>query len=383
MMRGRLRTGPAEAQTGSEAPDIQEPAPLPSQKQLRFSQLRVGITVVVAAVALMIVIFLMSSSTGLFTRKVALRTYFDNAEGLRPGAPVRLQGVDVGNVTRIAVVSGHGLTPVEVTMKVSTRYPMLRRDSEAQLSTAGVLGETFVDLNSAKAKAGPVQDGDVLPATNQPDLEDVIRASQSSLQNVDVLVRRLDRIVASIEQGQGSIGKLIYDPSLYNRLNSTLIEVQNMVAAISSGKGSIGKLVMQDDLYNKANAAVDKLNGIIDEINAGNGTVGKLLKDPALYNNANQTIAKANSLMDDVNAGKGALGKLAKDEEFARKLDATLTNLSALTTKMNNGEGSVGKLFADPSLYNNADQMLVETRHLVQAIRENPKKYLTIHFKVF
>ena len=342
-----------------------------------------GITVVVAAVALMIVVFLMSSSTGFFTHKILIRAYFDNAEGLRPGAPVRLQGVDVGNVVRISVVSGHGLTPVEVTMKVNTRFPLLRRDSEAQLSTAGVLGETFVDINSLKAKAGPIQEGDVLPSFNQPDIQDVVRASQTSLQNVDVLVRRLDRIVASIEQGQGSIGKLIYDPTLYNKLNSTLNEVQSLVAAISEGKGSIGKLVMQDDLYNKANAAVDKLNNIIDEINAGNGTVGKLLKDPALYNNANQTIAKANALMNDVDEGKGALGKLAKDEEFARKLDATITNLSALTTKMNNGEGSVGKLFNDPSLYNNADQMLLETRHLVQAIRENPKKYLTIHFKLF
>jgi len=339
--------------------------------------------VVVAAVALMIVIFLMSSSTGFFTHKVIIRSYFDNAEGLRPGAPVRLQGVDVGNVIRIAVVSGHELTPVEVTMKVNTRYALLRRDSEAQLSTAGVLGETFVDIDSSRAKQGPIQDGDVLPSANKPDLQDVVRASQTSLQNVDVLVRRLDRIVASIEQGQGSIGKLIYDPTLYNRLNSTLTEVQSLVAAISQGKGSIGKLVMQDELYNKANAAVDKLNGIIDEINAGNGTVGKLLKDPGLYNNANQTIAKANAIMTDVNNGKGALGKLAKDEEFARKLDNTLTNLSTLTTKMNNGDGSVGKLFNDPSIYNNADQMLMETRHLVQAIRENPKKYLTIHFKLF
>ena len=47
------------------------------------------------------------------------------------------------------------------------------------------------------------------------------------------------------------------------------------------------------------------------------------------------------------------------------------------------GEGTAGKLLKDPSLYTNADQMLVETRTLVKAIRENPKKYLTIHFKLF
>ena len=94
-------------------------------------------------------------------------------------------------------------------------------------------------------------------------------------------------------------------------------------------------------------------------------------------------MAKANKLMADVNEGRGTLGKVAHDEEFAKKVDRTVTNLADITDRMDKGEGTVGKLFKDPSLYNNADQMLVETRNLVQAIRENPKKYLTIHFKVF
>ena len=91
---------------------------------------------------------------------------------------------------------------------------------------------------------------------------------------------------------QGSIGKLIYDQGLYNRLNATLNEVQGMVNMIANGKGTIGKLVASEELYNKANASVDKLDKIIDEIQQGKGTVGKLLKDPSLYDNANQTMAK-------------------------------------------------------------------------------------------
>jgi len=356
---------------------------MPSQAQLQWSRLRVGITVIVAMIALIIVIFLLSSTTGLFTQKIYLKTYFDNAEGLRRGAPVRLQGVDIGTVTRISVDPTKPLTPVEVTMKVARFREFLRKDSTAELSTAGVLGETYIDINSSKATEAPVSDGDVLLSLTKPDIGGVISSSQTTLQNVDVLVRRLDRIVASVEEGKGSIGKLIYDPSLFNRLNTTLSEMQQMVGEVHSGKGSIGKLIASDELYNKANASVDKLNNIIDEINQGQGTIGKLLKDETVYNNLNQTVSKANTLMDDINHGKGALGKLAKDEEFARKLDKTITNLETLTTNINEGKGTMGKLFVDPSLYNNSDKMLVETRSLVQAIRENPKKYLTIHFKVF
>jgi phospholipid/cholesterol/gamma-HCH transport system substrate-binding protein len=310
--------------------------------------------------------------------------YFENAGGLRVGAPVRLEGVDVGNVSGIIVTTERPLTPVKVVMKINRKYAhFLHKDSTAGLETAGVLGETFVDLSSKTAKGPQVEPGDILKGEETPQLQDVVRASQGTLQNVDILVKRLDRIVSAIETGEGSVGKLIYDPTLYNRLNSTLNELQTVANSLSSGKGSIGKLLNDDELYNRLNSTVDRVNGLIDEVQNGNGTAGKLIKDPALYNNANATIAKANQLIEDINAGKGALGKFAKDEQFAHKLDNTVTRLSSMMDRLDAGEGTAGKLLRDPALYNNADQMLVETRKLVLAIRENPKKYLTIHFKIF
>lgn len=359
---------------------------MPSQKQLKWSQLKVGITVLLASITLAILILLMSGTGGLFTRKILLKSYFDNAGGLRVGAPVRLSGVDIGNVAAIRIVSERDkkLTPVEVTMKVSTRYlANIRKDSVTSLSTAGVLGETYIDIESSQASGPEAGDGDRLSTRETPDIQDVVRASQSTLQNLDALLKRVDRIVAFVESGQGSVGKLIYDPTLYDRLAATVNEFQGLVNQVSAGNGTIGKLISNDELYNKANATVDKLNLVIDDINAGKGTAGKLLKDPTLYNNANDTIANVKQLTADVNAGKGALGKLAKDQEFADKLQNTMNKLSTLADRMEAGQGTVGKLLQDPSLYNNTDQMLLETRELVKAIRENPKKYLTIRLKVF
>jgi phospholipid/cholesterol/gamma-HCH transport system substrate-binding protein len=357
---------------------------LPTQKQLKWSQLRVGLTVLFASLAFALLIFLMTKTTGLFTPTVTVRAYFENAGGLRVGAPVRLEGVDVGNVTAIAVDTSRPLTPVVVTMKVATKYRMgLRKDSVATLATAGVLGETFVDISNKEAKEREAQSGDVLKTRETPDIQDVVRASQSTLQNVDILVRRLDRIVSAVERGEGSIGRAIYDPTLYNKLNATLDETQRLVAQVSAGKGSIGKLINSDELYNKLNDSVNRVNKLVDEIDQGKGTVGKLIKDPSLYNNADQTVAKANKLMEDINSGKGALGKFASDPEFARKLDDTITNLKIISDRLQAGEGSAGLFLKDPSLYHNADQMLVETRNLVKAVRENPKKYLTIHMKIF
>jgi len=359
---------------------------LPSQKQLKWSQLKVGITVIVASLVLGFLLFLMSGTAGLFTPRITLKSYFDNAEGLRQGAPVRLSGVDIGNVASIRIVPDKDkqLTPVEITMKVSTKYSYgMRRDSVTSLETAGVLGETYLDINSGQAVGPPVQDGDTLPTQVHPDFNQVVRASQSTLENMDALLKRADRILAFAESGKGSLGKLIYDPTLYNRFSSTVAEFQKIVEQVGSGEGSLGRLISRNDAYEKFLATLDKMNAVIDDIQAGKGTAGKFVKDPSLYNNANDTIANIKKLTEDINAGKGTLGKLTKDEELAKKLDTTITKLSQLTTELEAGQGTAGKLFKDESLYNNANQMLTETRDLVKAIRENPKKYLSIKLHIF
>jgi phospholipid/cholesterol/gamma-HCH transport system substrate-binding protein len=359
---------------------------LPSQKQLKWSQLRVGLTVIFASLVLGLLLFLMSGTGGIFTHRMTLVSFFDNAGGLRVGAPVRLSGVDIGNVVGLRIVPDKDkqITPVEVIMKVSSKYSFnLRRDSVTSLDTAGVLGETYIDINSSQAVGPLAQDGDTLPTSVHPDFNEVVRSSQSTLQNMDALLKRADRILAFAESGKGSLGKLIYDPKLYDQLSQTISEFSSVVDEIAKGKGSLGHLINSDDAYNKFLATLDKMNGVIEDLQAGKGTAGKFLKDPTLYDNANDTIANLKQVSADLNAGKGPAGKLLKDEELAKKIDTTMTKLAALTSDLEAGNGTAGKLFKDETLYNNANHMLEETQGLIKAIRENPKKYLSIKLHIF
>ncbi|MFZ0320646.1 MAG: MlaD family protein [Candidatus Sulfotelmatobacter sp.] len=359
---------------------------MPSQKQLKWSQLRVGITVIVSSLTLALLLFLMSGTAGFFSHRITLVSFFDNASGLRVGAPVRLSGVDIGNVIAIRVVPDKDkqITPVEILMKVSTKYDFnLRRDSVTSLDTAGVLGETYLDIDSSQAIGPVVKDGDTLPTQVHPDFNEVVRSSQSTLQNMDALLKRADRILAFAESGKGSLGKLIYDPTLYDRFSQTVTEFKGVVDEIAQGQGSLGKLINNNDAYNKFVATLDRINQVADDLQAGKGSAGKFLKDPALYNNANDTIANLKKVSEDLNAGKGSAGRLLKDEELADKLNTTMTKLAALTSELEAGQGTAGKLFKDDTLYNNANQMLTETQNLVKAIRENPKKYLSIKLHVF
>jgi phospholipid/cholesterol/gamma-HCH transport system substrate-binding protein len=359
---------------------------LPSQKQLKWSELRVGLTVLFATVVLGLLLFLMSGTSGLLSHRITLVSYFDNAEALREGAPVRLSGVDIGNVVKILIVPDKDKqsTPVKVVMKVSTKYSFnLRRDSITSLDTAGVLGETYLDIDSSQAVGPPAQNGDTLLTHVQPGYNEVVRASQSTLQNMDALLKRADRILAFAESGKGSLGKLIYDPTLYDRFSQTVTELKTVVDEIAKGQGSLGQLINKTDAYDKFVATLDKLNAVADDLQQGKGTAGKFLKDPTLYNNANDTVANLKKVSENLSEGKGTAGRLLNDEELAKKIDTTMTKLAALTSELEAGQGTAGKLLKDESLYNNANQTLIEARDVIKAFRENPKKYLTIKLHIF
>ncbi len=289
---------------------------MPSQKQLKWSQLRVGLTVIVASLVLALLLFLMSGGiSGIFSRRITLESYFDNAEGLRPGAPVRLSGVDIGNVMKINVVRDKDkqLTPVEIIMKVSTKYGFnLRRDSVTSLETAGVLGETFMDMDSSQAVGPPAQDGDTLPTHIHPDFNEVVRSSQSTLQNMDALLKRADRILAFAESGKGSLGKLIYDPTLYDRLSQTVAELKEVVDEIAKGQGSLGQLINKSDAYDKFVATLDKMNGVVDDLQAGKGTAGKFLKDPTSLQQCQRHHRQFEEGKRRSECGQGNRGKIAQ-----------------------------------------------------------------------
>jgi phospholipid/cholesterol/gamma-HCH transport system substrate-binding protein len=360
---------------------------LPSQQEVRWSELKVGVLIIVALITLTGLILLMSNSVGgLFTPKLVLRAYFENAVGVKEGAPVNLDGVAIGVVKSVKIVNepSRRLTPVEVTMKVSSQYRYgLRKDSKTALSTVGVLGDTVVDINSQTAVGPLVQSGDELPTNETPSLQDVIKASQGTIQQLNTILAKADSVIDNLVQGKGSIGLLLQSPDLYNKANDAVTHLQLMIDGISEGKGSVGKLIANDELYDRLNDTVSKLQDVAKQIDSGQGTVGKLIKDPSLYDNANKTIGNLNTLTANVNQGKGTLGMIAEDEKFRNKLSDTVDKLNDLITQIDTGNGTVAQLVRNPSLYNNADQMLTETRGLITGIRENPKKYLTFHVKIF
>ena len=339
----------------------------------------------VAMLVLIGLIFLMSGSTGgPFAHKLVLRSYFENAAGLKDGAPVTLEGVTIGNVIHVRIIPNRDPTPVEVTMQVGHEFQRdLHTDSTASISQAGVLGDSYLDLSSAHASGPPPANNAELKASGSPSVQDVIRTSDESIRQLTTLTKKIEITIDSINSKKGSAGEFINDPALYNKLTRIADDLQTITGTVAAGNGSLGKFITDDTLYTRANSAVDRLDKITADLDQGKGSVGKLLKDDSLYNNLNSAVTNANQLVSEINAGKGSLGKIAKDPAFAEKLDDTVTRLDSILKAVDEGKGSLGQLVQNRSLYDHADQTLDQTQQLVKSIREDPKKYLVIRMKVF
>jgi len=358
---------------------------LPSRKEIQWSQLKVGALVLAAMAVLILVILLMNSASGgIFSKKLTVRTYFDNAGGLKNGAPVTLEGVTIGNVIRIRVVPERAPKPVEVTLRVGGDYAQfLHTDSTTTIAQAGVLGDSYVDISSVNARGPKVVNNAELPSTEAPSLQGVISASQTSIEEITRLMRNSNKLVDSLNSTRGTLGGLINDSKFYSKLNRIADNLDKLTASVNNGQGTIGKLIADDKLYTHADTMIGHFDQIAEGIRNGQGTAGKLFNDETLYTNLNSSIASLNDLLKGANEGKGAIGKLAKDPEFARKLDDTLSRLDGILTNIDQGKGTIGQLMQNRALYDHADATMSETQQLVKSIRENPKKYLVIRLKLF
>jgi phospholipid/cholesterol/gamma-HCH transport system substrate-binding protein len=361
---------------------------MPSQQEVKWSQLKVGIIVLVSMALLTTLLFLMTKASGMsvFSKKLIVHTYFENSAGLKKGGEVQLQGVTIGEVKDVVISNdpARKLTPVEAVMKLDPKFSAnLHKDSKASLGTIGVLGDTIIDINSQTATGPELQDGDELKTLETPNLTDVVKASQGTIESLNVILAKMDKIVDKLNNGEGSVGKLLNDPALFDKATDTIDQLDTLAKSLNSGRGTIGKFMNDTQLYDNLNDTSKQLDKIASDLSSGKGSAGKLLHDEKLYDNLNSTVAHANSLLAEADAGKGGLGILLKDPAFANKLTDTVTNLDTLLKSIDEGKGTLGKIATDDQMYTNINKLLTSSTDLVTTIRSDPKKYLTIHMKIF
>jgi len=358
---------------------------MPQRKELQWSQLRVGAMTTASLIVLAVGIFFISGQVGFLTRKYTLKAYFSTAGGLREGAQVQLAGIPVGNVTRIRISAYQDPSrAVEVLLKIPRRYQdQIRVDSVASTESQGLLGERYIDISRGSASQPLILDGGEVKSSETTDIKQVMRNANDVILNLRDLSSKFNDITNQITAGQGSFGKFLYDPELYNRLNLTANRAATMVADLQSGRGSLGKLLSDETLYQRLVATVDRANQMLDDMEHGKGSMAKFINDPAVYDNLNKTVTQADAIITKVNEGQGTLGKMINDPELYNRMNSTTGHVDNITARMDSGQGSLGLLSTNDKLYHSLSDSAVSLSEFLKEFRQNPRKYLTVKLKIF
>lgn len=354
------------------------------QTKKRWAQLKVGLLAISALCILAALIFLMTSSTGLFTKRSDVYTFLDDSAAIANGAPVRLNGITVGKVADIGLSgSSEPNRIVRVTLEVDNSFfPSIPVDSQAAIAAENLLGTKYINIKKGRA-AATIQPGAEIKSLDTREFDDVVQQGYSTLASLNGIFKKLDTILDQLQAGNGTIGKLLSDDELYKKVIGIVDETHRVIATLDSQEGTLGKLMHDDSLYNDLRGTLARVDTLTDGLQQGNGTMGKLLKDPALYDDTRATIADVRQLLAGLNQGQGTAGKLLKSDDLHNQLQATMGRLDTLLDKINNGQGTLGQLLVNPSLYQDLDSTTREINGLVKDFRANPKKFLRIKLAIF
>lgn len=355
-----------------------------SHEKVRWAQLRTGILATAAMILAGVLITLLSGSGTIFEGNFHVRTYMEDTAGMASNTPVRVNGILAGHIGEVKL-TGSSDRQKQVEIDMVLRDPFLSQipeDSKAAVSAANLLGDKYINITRG-THPKHVEPGGQIDSLETQDIPEIIAQSSHLLTEFQTILGRLDNLLEVVESGQGNIGKLLKDDSLYDRLNATAGEVEQLVSDVKNSNGTISHLLYDDTLYQDIRKPIQRLDEMLAEVQRAKGSAGKLIYDPQLYDEARASITEAKKLLENLNAGKGTAGKLLNDDQVYTQLNQIAGKINTTIDKINAGQGTVGQLMTNPQLYDSLNAVSKDASALIRDMRANPKKFLTIKLVLF
>lgn len=315
-----------------------------------------------------------------FEKQFDYVAYFESSVGLRPGDPVRVAGVEVGKIREIRIEDNQ----VRVDFYVDETV-RLKADSLAKIRQTNLLGGVFIGLDFGSAESEPLPPGSIVKTEESSNIDQLISNLDRNQQRVlgplgDVIqenreplakvVERLDSVVAKIDTGAGTLGRLVNNPELFDELLALSGRMNRLLAKVEAGEGTLGKLLTDQQLYESLNGTMTNLNEVSRRLNAGEGTLGRLLVDEQLYDELTITLSGLRDITEKVNSGQGTLGQLVNDDVLYKDLSEGISRLNSIALKIDSGEGSLGRLVNEDSLYRDAQATLHKVEKAVDGMSD-------------
>jgi phospholipid/cholesterol/gamma-HCH transport system substrate-binding protein len=341
-------------------------------------RMRLRVVAVIAAgacISFVLMYLLVGGGGDFFARRTTLTTYMPDAAGIAVGDEVRLNGIRIGKIQKVAL-SGM-LEPrraVRTEMRVLIRYLKdIPQDSETDVGADTLVGYKFLAIAVGKSSI-PVGEDGVLQS--EPVKEAVDRANlMDTLQNNLVQV---DHILADLSSPDTETGKLFVSDQLYDTVLSRVGGFDTALHTVLTPQSEFGKALYSPEFYNSMHGLAGQFDNMLASIQNGEGAAGHLFASDEQYNEFLRELTGLRSSLADANAGKGKWGDMLQDDASYRQITHLLSDTDALIASLNAGEGKGGRLLANAQLYESLNGSLRRMEAFLRDFRENPRKYLRV-----
>jgi phospholipid/cholesterol/gamma-HCH transport system substrate-binding protein len=323
-----------------------------SQGTQRASQVRVGLVIIVSVIVLIFGTYQVGRLFDVFASRYPLVMLVESSGGMMPGAPVTLAGQRVGQVSEVEFIPVHqrtGAANIRIRIGVNREVQdQIREDSRATLRTQGLLGDRFIDITPGSPAGRILEAGDTILAVPALDIEVVLETAARTLDNVQMIATDLQATTGGLARGEGTVGALLSDDRLYERMAAATGELALLVNTLNRADGTVSRLIHDPSMYERMETALVRLDSVGALVLGGRGTLGRLMADESLY--------------------EGMVGVVGR-------ADTTLAGVEGFVLGMTEADGTIRRLMEDPALYDELLKAIVDVQNLINAIREQPREY--------
>ncbi len=293
----------------------------------------VGLFIFLGLIFLLAGILTIGNLHSTFSRKVAVTAIFDDVNGLQAGNNIWFSGVKVGTVKKLSFYGGSRVL-VEMRLEEKSQQ-FIRKDAKAKISTDGLIGNKIIVIYGGTQAAAQVEDGDALGIENQTSTEEMMNVLQENNRNLLKITTDFKNVSSKIASGEGSLGKLIQDESLYRSMDATMASLkrssnnaEQLTAAVADYSSKLNKegtlaneLVSDTVLFSQIQASARQLQQTMVIATAA----ADYLKTTTI------SMSKA---AENLNKKDSPAGVLLNDEQAAANLKGTLKNLESGSKKL-------------------------------------------------
>jgi len=370
---------------------------------------RIGLLVTAAAVALLIFLFFIGSEQRLFSKKYEYEVRFPSAQGLAEGNPVHMSGVNIGVVKEIRLPEKANQKFVEITIAVERKFAArIREDSRARLKKLGLIAsDSYVDIVPGSPDSPALHPGADIPAARQANVDDLLGQGEDLVDNFVSISSSLRNVLERVDRGEGLLGELTSSPESKEKVTQTLLQtmtkVNRVLDDIEKGRGLLGRLVADDAYAERLLSSLAQTSASLQTITAsieqgfetGEGAIPALMNDPeqkqkvvSLIGNLEVVSKRLVTLSEGFEGKGGMIPRLIKDEPYADKtlaeFQSLVSQLNAVSKQLAEGNGTAGKLIQDPAAYESVNDILIginESKMLRWLVRRSQAKGIEQRYK--